>query len=50
MYDAVMSAAAAGDRNIYFGLDDEHMTAHGHRLAAEALVADLKAKGLLPGS
>ena len=48
MYDAVMGAAAAGDRNIYFGLDDEHMTAHGHRLAAEALVADLKAKGLLP--
>jgi hypothetical protein len=48
MYDAVLKAAAAGDRNIYFGLDDEHMTAHGQRLAAEALVADLMVKGLLP--
>jgi hypothetical protein len=48
MYDAITKAAAAGDRSIYFDLDDEHMTAHGHHLAAEALVADLRAKGLLP--
>lgn len=48
MYETIAKAAAGGDRGIYFGLDDEHMTAHGHRLAAEALTADLKAKGLLP--
>jgi hypothetical protein len=50
MYDTLMKAAAAGDRNIYFGLDDEHMTAHGHRLAAEALVSDLRSQKLLPDS
>jgi hypothetical protein len=47
IYDAITKAAQAGDRGIYFGADDEHMTAHGHRLAAEALVTDLKRQGLL---
>ena len=47
MYDAIIKAAESGDRGIYFGVDDEHMTAHGHRIAAEALVADLKRQGLL---
>jgi lysophospholipase L1-like esterase len=47
MYQAIVGEAAKGDRKIYFGADDEHMTAHGHHLAAEALVADLKKQGLL---
>jgi hypothetical protein len=48
MYNAITREAGAGARDLYFGLDDEHMTARGHRVAAEALVADLKAQGLLP--
>jgi lysophospholipase L1-like esterase len=47
MYQAIMAEAAKGDRAIYFGVDDEHMTAHGHHLAAEALVDALKKQGLL---
>lgn len=47
MYQAIVDEAAKGDRTIYFGADDEHMTAHGHHLAAEALVDDLKKQGLL---
>lgn len=47
MYDAVIRAARAGDRNIYFEPDDEHMTAHGYQISAEALLADLRAQGLL---
>ena len=47
MYDAVTRAAQAGDRNIYFGPDDDHMTAHGYQISAEALLADLWAQGLL---
>jgi lysophospholipase L1-like esterase len=47
MYKEIVAEAATGDRTIYFGADDEHMTAHGHHLAAEALVDDLKKQGLL---
>jgi hypothetical protein len=47
MYQAIVDEAAKGDRTIYFGADDEHMTAHGHHLAAQALVDDLKKQGLL---
>ncbi len=47
MYQALTSEAAKGDRSIYFGADDEHMTAHGHHLAAEALVDDLVRQGIL---
>jgi hypothetical protein len=47
MYPSITAEAAKGDRTIYFGADDEHMTAHGHHLAAEALVDDLKKQGLL---
>jgi lysophospholipase L1-like esterase len=47
MYQAITVEAAKGDRTIYFGADDEHMTARGHQLAAQALVDDLKKQGLL---
>ena len=47
MYKEIIAEAAKGDRAIYFGADDEHMTPHGHHLAAEALVDDLKRQGLL---
>jgi hypothetical protein len=48
MYKEIVAEAAKDDRVIYFGADDEHMTAHGHHLAAEALVDDMMRQGLLP--
>lgn len=47
MLSAVRAAVAKGDHTLYFGLDDEHMTAWGHKVAAENLAAQLKSMGLL---
>lgn len=48
MTAALQAAVKKGDHKLYFGLDDEHMTPWGHKVAAETLAAQLKAMGLLP--
>lgn len=48
MLPAIQAAVKKGDRKLYFGLDDEHMTPAGHQVAAETLAAQLKTLGLLP--
>ena len=48
MYRPITDAAAAGCRNIYVDLGDEHVTVYGHRLAAEGLAAEVRAENLLP--
>ena len=48
MYKPITNAAAAGCRNIYVDLGDEHVTGYGRRLAAEGLAAEVRAENLLP--
>ena len=45
---AIRSAAALGARDLYFYIDDDHMTAKGYAIAGKALADDLTAQGLLP--
>jgi len=44
----VQAAAADLAHPLYFGFEDEHWTATGNRVVAEALAKGLRAKGLLP--
>lgn len=48
MLPAIRAAVAKGDRKLYFGIDDEHMTPWGHQVSAEMIAAQLKTMGLLP--
>jgi hypothetical protein len=47
MLPAIQAAVAKGDRKLYFGLDDEHMTPWGHQVSAAAITAQVKSLGLL---
>ncbi len=49
MLPAIQAAVKKGDHRLYFGIDDEHMTAWGHQAAAGILAAQLKSLGLLTG-
>lgn len=46
----VEAAAADLAHPLYFGFEDEHWTATGNRVVAEALAKGLRAKGLVPAS
>jgi lysophospholipase L1-like esterase len=48
MLPVIQAAVRKGDRPVYFGIDDEHMTPYGHQLSAETLATQLRERGLLP--
>lgn len=45
--EAIRDAAAQGARDLYFNIDDDHMTAKAYAIAGKALAADMRAQGLL---
>jgi hypothetical protein len=47
MLAPIQAAAKKGDRKLYFGLGDEHMTPWGHQVAAQALAGQIRSLGLL---